>query len=109
MSLKVNNFGGYNFFKSDSLNNNEWSLYRFNYKRGTVMLRYYTDRFVVFTLEGGVTTTANIAVNDLKFYQIPSAYLKAGFQIRFGERPPAAPILNFDPGESGFDPNYIVE
>lgn len=73
------------------------------------MLRYYTDRFVVFTLEGGITTTANLEVNDLKFYQIPSAYLKVGFQIRFGERPPAAPILNFDPGESGFDPNYIVE
>lgn len=108
VSLKVNNFGGYNFFKSDSLNY-EWSIYRFNYKRGSFMLRYYTDRFVVFTLEGGVTTTANLAVNDLKFYQIPSAYLKVGFQIRFGERPPAAPILNFDPGESGFDPNYIVE
>lgn len=30
VSLKVNNFGGYNFFKSDSLNNNEWSIYRFN-------------------------------------------------------------------------------
>ena len=109
VSLKVNNFGGYNFFKTDSLNNNEWSIYRFNYKRGSVMLRYYTDRFVVFTLEGGITTTANLEVNDLKFYQIPSAYLKVGFQIRFGERPPAAPILNFDPGESGFDPNYIVE
>ena len=109
VSLKVNNFGGYNFFKSDSLNNNVWSIYRFNYKRGSVMLRYYTDRFVVFTMEGGVTTTANLEVNNLKFYQIPSAYLKVGFQIRFGERPPAAPILNFDPGESGFDPNYIVE
>ena len=109
VSLRANNFGGYNFFKSDSLNNNDWSIYRFNYKRGSVMLRYYTDRFVVFTMEGGVTTTANLQINDTKFNQVPSIYLKVGFQIRFGARPPAAPILNFDPGESGFDPNYIVE
>jgi hypothetical protein len=60
-------------------------------------------------MEGGVTSTANLEVNDAKFYQSPSLYVKVGFQIRFGARPPAAPILNFDPGESGFDPNYIVE
>jgi hypothetical protein len=109
VSMKINNFGGYNYFKSDSLNNSDWSIYRFNYKRGSVLLRYYTDRFVVFTMEGGVTSTANLEVNDAKFYQSPSIYVKVGFQIRFGARPPAAPILNFDPGESGFDPNYIVE
>jgi hypothetical protein len=109
VSLKANNFGGYNFFKSDSLNNSDWSIYRFNYKRGSIMLRYYTDRFVVFAMEGGVTSTANLQVNEVKYYQVPSLYVKVGFQIRFGARPPAAPILNFDPGESGFDPNYIVE
>jgi hypothetical protein len=109
VSLKANNFGGYNFFKSDSLNNSDWSIYRFNYKRGSIMLRYYTDRFVVFTMEGGVTSTANLQINEMKYYQVPSLYVKVGFQIRFGARPPAAPILNFDPGESGFDPNYIVE
>jgi len=109
VSLKANNFGGYNFFKSDSVDNNNWSIYRFNYKRGSVMLRYYTDRFVVFTMEGGVTATGDLKVNDIPYQQRSSIYLKVGFQIRFGKRPPAAPILNFDPGESGYDPNYIVE
>jgi hypothetical protein len=109
VSLKANNFGGYNFFKSDSVDNNNWSIYRFNYKRGSVMLRYYTDRFVVFTMEGGVTSTGDLKVNDIPYQQRSSIYLKVGFQIRFGKRPPAAPILNFDPGESGYDPNYIVE
>lgn len=109
LSLKLNNSGGYNFFTSDSINNNKWSIYRFNYKRGSVLIRYYTDRFVVFTMEGGVTSTANIQINELKYYQVPSLYVKVGFQIRFGNRPAAAPILNFDPGESGFDPNYVVE
>ena len=73
------------------------------------MLRYYTDRFVVFTMEGGVTSTGDLKVNDIPYQQRSSIYLKVGFQIRFGKRPPAAPILNFDPGESGYDPNYIVE
>jgi hypothetical protein len=109
VSLKANNFGGYNFFKSDSVDNNNWSIYRFNYKRASVMLRYYTDRFVVFTMEGGVTSTGDLKVNDIPYQQRSSIYLKVGFQIRFGKRPPAAPILNFDPGESGYDPNYIVE
>ncbi|MFM7016430.1 MAG: hypothetical protein ACKOX3_08895 [Bacteroidota bacterium] len=109
VSLKINNAGGYNYFKSDSIHAGNWNLYRFNYKRASVMLRYYTDRFVVFTLEGGATDWADLHVNETYYQQHPSFYVRIGFQIRFGSRPPAAPILNFDPGESGFDPNYLVE
>ena len=109
LSFKINNSGGYNFFTSDSINNNDWSIYRYNYKRGSILIRYYTDRFVVFTLEGGATSWADLNINDQAYQQHPSFYVRMGFQIRFGSRPPVAPILNFDPGESGFDPNYIVE
>ena len=109
VNLKVVNSGGYNFFNNENNIDKKFSEYNYNYKRGSVMLRYYTDRFVVFTLEGGATSWADLKVNDLSFQQHPSFYVRMGFQVRFGSRPPAAPILNFDPGESGFDPNYIVE
>ena len=109
LSGKLHNFGGYNYLKADSAHDFQPLAYRYNYQKISLIARYYTDRFVVLTGEAGVTGKGKIFLNDVDYHQASSFYLKFSIQVRFGERPTAAPILNFDPGDSGFDPNYIVE
>jgi len=109
LSGKLHNFGGYNYLKADTVHDVQPLAYRYNYRKLSLIARYYTDRFVVLTGEAGVTGKSNISLDDVDYHQASTFYLKFSIQVRFGERPTAAPILNFDPGDSGFDPNYIVE
>jgi hypothetical protein len=109
VSAKLSNMGGYHYLKADTTYGGEPLPYRFNYRKLTAMARYYTDRFVVLTGEAGVTGRGRIQIADQKDRQLSSFYLRFIIQVRFGARPAAAPILNFDPGDSGFDPNYQVE
>jgi hypothetical protein len=109
MSARISNMGGYNYLKADTTYGDEPLPYRFRYRKLTAVARYYTDRFVVLTGEAGVTGRGAIQIADQKDRQLSSFYLRFIIQVRFGARPAAAPILNFDPGDSGFDPNYQVE
>ena len=109
MSARISNMGGYHYLKADTTYGDEPLPYRFRYRKLTAIARYYTDRFVVLTGEAGVTGRGTIQIADQKDRQLSSFYLRFIIQVRFGARPAAAPILNFDPGDSGFDPNYQVE
>jgi len=109
LSAKVQNTGGYHYLKADSIYQEQPLLYRFQYYRAGVLARFYTTRHVVITPEAGITATGKLQIDDYKAKQVLSPYLRISIQVRFGKRPPVAPILNFDPGDSGFDPAYIVE
>jgi hypothetical protein len=109
MSARISNMGGYHYLKADTTYGEEPLPYRFRYRKLTAVARYYTDRFVVLTGEAGVTGRGTIQIADQKDRQLSSFYLRFIIQVRSGARPAAAPILNFDPGDSGFDPNYQVE
>jgi len=109
LSAKVQNTGGYHYLKADSIYQEQPLLFRFQYYRAGVLARFYTTRHVVITPEAGITATGKLQIDDYKAKQVLSPYLRISIQVRFGKRPPVAPILNFDPGDSGFDPAYIVE
>ncbi|MBK9636333.1 MAG: hypothetical protein IPO63_00355 [Bacteroidetes bacterium] len=109
LSAKIQNTGGYHYLKPDSIYQDEPLLYRFQYYRVGVLARYYTTRHVVITPEVGMTTSGSLQIDDYKAKQVATPYLRISLQVRFGKRPPVAPILNFDPGDSGFDPAYLVE
>ncbi len=109
LSAKIQNTGGYHYLKPDSIYQDEPLLYRFQYYRVGVLARYYTTRHVVLTPEVGMTTSGSLQIDDYKAKQVATPYLRISLQVRFGKRPPVAPILNFDPGDSGFDPAYLVE
>lgn len=107
--LRFQNMGGYHILKSDSIHQEDPLKYRFNLPRLGLVGRWYTHRHVVITPELGLMTGGKLRLDDIKTTQSPSLYFKFSMQVRFGNRPAAAPILNFDPGDSGFDPSYLVE
>ena len=109
LSARIQNMGGYHYLKADSVYRDEPVLYRFRYPRVGIVGRFYTYRHVVITPEVGMTGRARLQIVDDKARQTPTPYFKLSVQVRFGNRPAAAPILNFDPGDSGFDPSYLVE
>jgi len=109
LSLKLNVIGGYNYLKQDALHFNDPLIYRQRYPKFSIVGRYYTDRHVVLTPEIGLTGKGKLMLDDVKSQQASAFYFKLSLQVRFGKRPAAAPILNFDPGDSGFDPNYLLE
>lgn len=109
LSAKVQNLGGYHYLKPDSIYNVDPLLYRFQYYRAGVLARFYTSRHVVLTPEAGLALSGRLQIDDYKARQVVSPYVRISMQVRFGKRPPVAPILNFDPGDSGFDPAYLVE
>lgn len=107
MSVKANMQGSYYYLDSDTSDNSP--LFRQRFLRISVLARYYTDRFVVLIPEAGLTTEGQLRLDGRKDSQLNSVYFKFSLQVRFGKRPAASPIMNFDPGDSGYDPNYIVE
>lgn len=109
LSVRVQNMGGYNLLNEDSIHTEDPLVYRFRFPRAGLVGRWYTHRHVVITPEVGLTAFNRVGLDGLKFNQTPAPYFKFSIQVRFGVRPSAAPILDFDPGDSGFDPSYIVE
>lgn len=109
LSARLQNMGGYNYLKPDSIYEESPLLYRFRIPRVGLVGRWYTYRHVVITPEIALTGKGRIAIDDYKTRQSVSLYFRLSVQVRFGNRPAAAPILNFDPGDSGFDPSYLVE
>ena len=86
-----------------------WAVFKQNGTALTTWAQYYTDRHVVVTPEVGFAGKSHLEINGKEDTQAPAFYCRLTFQIRFGKRPAASPILNFDPGDSGFDPSYLVE
>lgn len=107
-SAKVINNGFYYKLEKDQFRDHDY-FYRYNSQRIAVSARYITDLNVVWTPEIGLTNKAHLELDDVKNRQLSSLYFKLTFQVRFGKRPAASPIMNFDPGDSGFDPSYLVE
>ncbi|MBL7923276.1 MAG: hypothetical protein JNL88_03670 [Bacteroidia bacterium] len=106
---RVQNMGGYHYLKADSVYREEPLVYRFRYPRLGILARYYTSRHVVITPEIALTGRGRLVLDDYKTYQTNSLFFRISLQVRFGNRPAAAPIMNFDPGDSGYDPAYLVE
>jgi hypothetical protein len=106
---RIQNMGGYHYLQADSIYRDEPLLYRFRYPRLGIMGRIYTMTHVVITPEIALTGRGKLQIGENKFYQTNSLFFRLSVQVRFGKRPSAAPILNFDPGDSGFDPAYLVE
>ncbi len=109
LSLKVNSNGSYNYLKPDTLHFHDPLIYRQRFPKFSIVGRYYTDRHVVLTPEIGLVGKGKMMLDEVKSKQAATFYFKLSLQVRFGKRPAASPILNFDPGDSGFDPNYILE
>lgn len=110
LSVRLNNMGGYHFLKENQSDQSDESVaFRFRYSRLSLVGRLYTRRHVVITPEIGLTGRGRLQTGELKSTQAPSPYLRLSVQVRWGKRPPTAPILHFDPGDSGFDPAYLVE
>jgi len=109
LSVRLNNNGGYYYLRQDSLHQDETLIYRQRYRKLSLVARYYTSRHVVLTPEIGIVAKSTVYINDDKFKQAASVFFKLTMQVRFGKRPPASPILNFDPGDSGSDPSYLIE
>ena len=108
LSGKVINNGFYYRLEEDLLRDHDY-YYRYNSQRLSVSARYITDLNVVWTPEIGFTNKAHLELDDHKDRQLSTMYFRLTFQVRFGKRPAASPIMNFDPGDSGFDPSYLVE
>jgi len=106
---RIQNMGGYHYLKADSIYNEQPLVYRFRYPRLGVMARIYTNSFVLLVPEVALTGRGTLWIGDYKARQTNSLFFRMSVQVRFGKRPAAAPILNFDPGDSGFDPAYLVE
>ncbi|CAN5636263.1 hypothetical protein BH11BAC2_BH11BAC2_04650 [soil metagenome] len=109
LGAKLNSSGGYYYLKTDSIHTSEPVEYRQRFARLCMTARYYTSRFVVIAPEFGIAGKGKLQLDDQKYTQLASLYFKLSIQVRWGKRPAASPILNFDPGDSGFDPNYLVE
>ena len=109
MSLKLHSMGYYNYLHADSIHNEQPLIFRDHFRKLSITCRYITDRYVVLTPEIGIAGKSTLQLNEWKTKQLAAIYFKLSLQIRFGKRPPASPILNFDPGDSGFDPSYLVE
>lgn len=109
LTFRIQNMGGYHFMQPDSLHDSDPLLYRFNHPRLGVLARFYTHRHVVLTPEIACAAFNRIEIDEKRSRQDPALYFRMSVQVRFGKRPPAAPILNFDPGDFGFDPTYLVE
>ena len=109
LSIKINSNGSFNYLKPDTLHFNDPLIYRQRYQKLSISGRYYTDRHVVLTPEIGLTGRSKLSLDENKSTQASTFYFKLSLQVRFGKRPAASPILNFDPGDSGFDPNYLLE
>lgn len=109
LTTKLNMNGSYYYLKTDAVHDKEPVIYRQRYAKLSLMGRYYTDRHVVVTPEVGFAGKSHLEINGKEDTQAPAFYCRLTFQIRFGKRPAASPILNFDPGDSGFDPSYLVE
>jgi hypothetical protein len=107
--LRAQNMGGYHVMTADSNHREDPLRYRFNFPRTGVVGRWYGVRHTVITAEAGMTTGGRVCLDGISATQSPAPYFKLSLQVRFGDRPAAAPIMNFDPGDSGFDPAYIVE
>ena len=108
ISGRLINSGGYYRLQED-IRQEEDYFYRYNYLRAALAVRYITDLNVVWTPEIGLTNKAHVQLDDTKNRQLSAIYFRLGMQVRFGKRPAASPIMNFDPGDSGFDPSYLVE
>lgn len=106
LSARLNNMGGYHFIDSEG---DETFPFRFRYARLALVGRLYTQRHVVLTPEIGLTGRGWLQTDEVISLQAPTPYLRLSVQVRWGKRPPTAPILHFDPGDSGFDPAYLVE
>lgn len=109
LSVRLNQAGSYYELKRDTIHPENPLIYRQRYPRLSLVARYITDRNVVLTPEAGVTGRSHLKLGETESTQLSSFYLKLTLQVRFGKRPAASPILNFDPGDSGFDPSYLVE
>lgn len=109
MLVRAQNMGGYHILPADSTNREDPVFYRFNFPRIGVLGRWYGVRHTVITAEAGMTTGGRVQLDGVRDTQLPAPYFRFSLQVRFGNRPAAAPILNFDPGDSGFDPAYLVE
>lgn len=106
---RLQNMGGYHYLRPDRIHPDSPLLYRFRYPRLGVMARIYTLSHVVITPEIALTGRGRLELADERFFQTNALFFRLSVQVRFGKRPTAAPILNFDPGDSGFDPAYLVE
>lgn len=109
LTARMQNMGGFYYLNADSTYRQEPNIYRFRYPRVGVMGRLYTLTHVVICPEIALTGRGRLQRNDDKFRQMNALYFRLSVQVRFGKRPTAAPILNFDPGDSGFDPSYLIE
>jgi len=109
LSARIQNMGGYHYLKADSVYTDEPLLYRFRYPRVGIVGRLYTYRHVVVTPEVALVGRGRLTIDDYTARQQASFFFRLSVQVRFGKRAIAAPILNFDPGDSGFDPAYLVE
>ena len=108
VSAKIINSGGYYRLQADSIRPDDF-LYRHNHQRAAVSIRYITDRNVVWVPEVGFTNKAHLKLDEQEDRQLSAIYVRLSMQVRFGRRPAVSPIMNFDPGDSGFDPSYLVE
>jgi hypothetical protein len=109
ISAKLNSNGYYNYLKADSIHDQNPLIFRDRFRKASILFRYVTDRFVVWIPEIGLAGRSNLQLNEWKTQQLSAVYFKLSMQVRFGKRPTASPILNFDPGDSGFDPSYLTE
>ncbi len=106
---RIQTLGGFHYLKADSIYREEPLVYRFRYPRLGIVGRIYTYRHVVITPEVAIAGRGRLELDEYKAKQNPSLFFRLSVQVRFGKRPASAPILNFDPGDSGFDPAYLVE
>ena len=109
LSVRLNNNGGYYHLQNNEPNSDADVIYRQRYRKLSLVARYYTTRHVVLTPEIGLTGKSKIEIDEAVINQVTSLYFRFTMQVRFGKRPAASPILNFDPGDSGFDPGYLSE
>ena len=109
LSVRATQSGGYYQLEPDTFHSENPLFYRMRFGRIGLVARYITDRNVVLTPEVAVAGKSHLQLGERKSTQLPSFYLKLTLQVRFGKRPAASPILNFDPGDSGFDPSYLIE
>jgi len=109
LTVRLQNMGGYHILQPDSVHSDNPLKYRFNHPRVGLLGRFYTHRHVVITPEIGCTAFNRLELDGIRSKQKPALYFRMSIQVRFGNRPAAAPILNFDPGDFGFDPTYLVE
>lgn len=87
----------------------DYPIYRQWQSRIGLTMRWYSYRHLILLPEIGIALPSNLKTDDIRSEQISTAYARVTLQYRFGNRPAAAPILDFDPGLNAFTPNYIGE